>query len=520
MLRLWINPKEPVRRRLIRRRLVALVGSALTVAGATVVASGLLRDRSPDIVMCYLLGVVMTSTWFGYWAAIPTAILSVAAYDFFFTLPYYSFSDVDEHYLSTYAMMLLVAYVISYFGARSRRETSSAQRSEFGTRQLLSLSEGLSKHSSIADILNTACQHVSEAFGGQAIVWLPESQGIDVGAYEAKVELNAAVRHRALEILEGRDIQAGRLAERSAEYIRPLRCSQSVLGVLVVLPPVSAEPTADDFALAMLDAFASQIALAVERTRLSQKALKAHLEVLENERLRNALLSSVSHDLRTPLSIVEGAATALREGRDALSPARRDEYLKTISQEANHLNRLLGNLIDMTSLEAGILSARKERIPTEEVIGSALNRVDELLGARNVQVRISADAAMMSVDPVLFRQVLVNLLENVVKHTPADAPIEILARKGPSALEIEVADRGPGVTPGQEGRIFEKFHRTSTSAGGMGLGLTICRGLVAVHGGTIRCENRPDGGARFIVLLPDDDAHSLPGHAESARELR
>jgi two-component system sensor histidine kinase KdpD len=314
--------------------------------------------------------------------------------------------------------------------------------------------------------------------------------------------LDAAIRHRITEVLAGRDVPAGRLAERTTEQILPLRVSLQTLGVLVVLPPANAVPIADSVTSGLLNAFAGQIALAFERARLAREAQKAQLDVLEQERLRNALLSSVSHDLRAPLAVVKGAATALLDGGDSLSPERRFEYLRTISQESSRLNRLLGNLIDMTSLEAGMLTACKDCVPSEEVIGAALGRLEESLGERRVEVRIAPEATMVSVDPVLFPQVLVNLVENAIKYAPGDSAIEIEARSTNGAVEIEVADRGPGIAAGEEQRIFEKFQRASTSTGGMGLGLTICRGIVAVHGGTIQCANRPGGGARFLVALP------------------
>ncbi len=250
----------------------------------------------------------------------------------------------------------------------------------------------------------------------------------------------------------------------------------------------------------------------------------AHSEALEQERLRNALLSSVSHDLRTPLALVKGAATALLEEGAAQSPTRRREYLETISEQSTGLNRLLGNLINMTSLEAGMMKARKESVPTEEVIGAALTCVESGLSDRHVTVHIAADATTVGIDPVLFQQVLVNLLENAIKHTPAGTAIEIGARRSNRSIEIEIADHGPGVPAGEEERIFARFQRGSGSTDGMGLGLTICRGIAAVHGGAIRCENSPGGGARFVVTLPElgdgtqSKAHGSAQALEGAEE--
>jgi K+-sensing histidine kinase KdpD len=333
---------------------LGLVAAPTMVGLVTAIAWFALRGGLADIVMLYLLGVVIMAMRFGYAPSLLASALSVAAFDFFFTVPYFSFA-VNEHFVLTLVIMLLVALVISNL-------TEGVRRSE------------------------------------------------------------AAVRER----------------EREAQ----------------------------------------------------------------TERLRNAVLSSVSHDLRTPLAVVMGAATALLEGDDALPPARRKEYLQTISNEASRLNRLVRNLLDMTSLEAGAMRARKEWLPLEEVVGVALNRLDEPLQGRPVEVRIPTEASLAPFDASLVEQVLINLVENAIKHTPPDASIELAARRVDEGVEVEVADSGPGVAPGKEEQIFEKFSRDSTLGGGMGIGLTICQGIIVAHGGRIWCENRPSGGASFRFLLP------------------
>jgi two-component system sensor histidine kinase KdpD len=259
-------------------------------------------------------------------------------------------------------------------------------------------------------------------------------------------------------------------------------------------------------------------ALALERARLAEESQRVHAEV-ENTRLRNALLSSVSHDLRTPLAVMQGTATALLDDGEALPAPRRREYLQTIADEAGHLNRLVGNLLDMTALQAGALQVRKAWHPLEEIVGVALNRLEEALGSHPVEVQIADDAALVSADEVLLRQVLINLVENAARYTPADARIRVSARRTAEGIEIEVADSGPGVAPGEEKVIFEKFHRATTKAGGMGLGLAICQGVVAAHGGRIWCENRDEGGASFRFVLPaDKEAPALAPLPDVAEE--
>jgi two-component system sensor histidine kinase KdpD len=242
-------------------------------------------------------------------------------------------------------------------------------------------------------------------------------------------------------------------------------------------------------------------ALALERARLAEEAQRAHAEI-ENTRLRNALLSSVSHDLRTPLAVVQGAATALLDAGSSLGTARQKEFLKTIADEAAYLNRLVSNLLQMTALEAGALRVRKEWHPLEEIVGVSLQRLEELIGTRRVEVQIAPEASLVWADGTLLQQLFVNLVENAARHTANDTPISLTARRVLGGLEVHVDDSGPGVPVGEEEAVFQKFHRATAQAGGMGLGLTICRGIVAAHGGRIWCENRAEGGASFRFVLP------------------
>jgi two-component system, OmpR family, sensor histidine kinase KdpD len=223
----------------------------------------------------------------------------------------------------------------------------------------------------------------------------------------------------------------------------------------------------------------------------------------QREELRSALLSTVSHDLRTPLAAITGAGTTLKEGWEALTPPQRSEMLDTICQEAERLERLVSNLLDMTRLEAGALSVKREWVPLEEMVGSALARLESRLAGRTITTDLPESLPLVSVDAVLFEQLFVNLLDNAAKHTPRDTPIEVRARSSADGVEIEVADRGPGLPAGGETRLFDKFFRgPHTSVEGAGLGLAICRGIAHTHGGTVTAENRPGGGSLFRVQLP------------------
>jgi two-component system sensor histidine kinase KdpD len=226
------------------------------------------------------------------------------------------------------------------------------------------------------------------------------------------------------------------------------------------------------------------------------------------EERRSSLLSALSHDLRTPLAAITGAATTLRDESAAIDGAQRRELLETICEEADRLERLVRNLLDMTRLESGALAVKRQWMPLEEIVGSALTRMETQLGGRPVRTDLPVDLPLVSADAVLLEQVFVNLLENAAKYTPPGSPVEIAARApaGAGAIVIEVADRGPGIAPRDQTRLFDKFHRGpqagSAGSSGVGLGLAICRGVITAHGGTIAAANRAGGGAVFRMTLP------------------
>jgi two-component system sensor histidine kinase KdpD len=497
----------------------ALLVGAVVVVVETAISWFLLDHRLPDVVMVYLLGVVVTATRFGYAPSLITAVLGVAAFDFFFAAPYFSFSVEDKRYLLTFFIMLFVALVISNRTQRIRRDATAAGDREARTARLYAMSRELSISPSSREILDVALRHIRDAFASDVVVLLPADGGGLVRANttaEPAFDLDIHVMSRANDLFtKGRPVPGAGYVLGTGERILLLGASTGTLGLLVVRPSAPPDHFASQSNLELLEAFANLIALAIERGQLAENAQRAQLEV-QKERLRNALLSSVSHDLRTPLAVVKGAVTALLEQGDALTAARRYEYLETISGEASRLNRLVRNLLNMTSLEAGAMRARKEWQPLEEVVGVALNRLEEQLADRPVEIRIAPDASLVPYDATLLEQVLLNLVENALKYSPPHSAIEIRARSVQDGVEVEVADHGPGVSPGQEETIFEKFHRAppNSNVAGMGLGLTICRGIVSVHGGRIWCERRNGGGASFRFVLPREGEapalHVLP----------
>jgi two-component system sensor histidine kinase KdpD len=476
------------------------------VAAETAISWFVLDHRPPDIVMLYLLGVVVMALRFGYAPSLVTAALSVAAFDFFFAAPYFSFAVADKRYFVTFVIMLFVAFVISSLAERIRRNAASSGERERRTGKLYAMSRELSISPSSQEILDVALRHLNEAFAIHVAVLVPEGGALRRASTtaEPEFEIDAQVIARANDIFArgASGIPAEGYVLATGERLLPLRVSTGTLGVLVVRPSGS-DHFASQANRELLEAFTSQIAFTIERGRLAENAQHAQLEA-QRERLRNALLSSVSHDLRTPLAVVKGTVTALLEQENELPPERRREYLETISAEATRLNRLVRNLLNMTSLEAGALRAQKQWQLLEEVIGVALNRLEEQLSGRPVAVRIQPEATLVPFDAILIEQVLLNLVENAIKYTSLGSAIEISATVVEEGVEVEVADRGAGLPPGQEESIFEKFHRAAPNpkVSGMGLGLTICRGIIAVHGGRIWSQNRIGGGASFRFVLP------------------
>jgi two-component system sensor histidine kinase KdpD len=269
----------------------------------------------------------------------------------------------------------------------------------------------------------------------------------------------------------------------------------------------------------LLETFVNQVALALERARLAEESQQAQVRA-ETERMRNAILSSVSHDLRTPLSTITGAASTLLEGGERLPRASRLDLVRSIYEEAHRLDRLLKNLLDMMRLEGGALQLKKDWHPFDEIVGSALTRLERRLRDHRVHIQVPADLPLIQVDAVLIEQVIINLLENAVKYAPLHSSIDLSASTRDGALLFEIADRGPGLPPGDEQRIFDKFYRVASSQeGGVGLGLTICRGIIEAHGGQIWAENRPGGGAVFRFSLPLEETQPslTPEAAKSGR---
>jgi two-component system sensor histidine kinase KdpD len=470
-----------------------------------------------NLIMVYLLGVVAVAARSGRAPTVLASLLSVATFDFFFVPPYFSFAVSDTQYMVTFAVMLVVALVISGMTVRIRAQADSARDRERRTAALYAMSRELANTRGVTSLLAIAIQHVVEAFPVEVAVLLPDATG-RLGAPSVPVAVlrmdasEQAVAQWVFEHKELAGLGTSTLPGATALYV-PLIGSRGAVGVLGV-KPTEAHAFDSPEQLHLLETFANQTALAIERAVLAEEAQAAQLRV-QGERLRNSLLSSVSHDLRTPLAVITGSASTLLESGSALEAAVRRDLLQTIRVEAERLNRLVQNLLEMTRLEGGV-EVRKEWHSIEEVVGAALSRLELILGDRPVHTEIAKDLPLAPMDDVLVEQVLINLLENAAKYTPAGSTIDVRAWAEDDRVMVEVADRGPGLSAGDESRIFEKFYRgAAPDSRGAGLGLAICRAIVEAHGGRIWAQNRPDGGAAFRFFLPIEGEPPHVGPAQT-----
>jgi two-component system sensor histidine kinase KdpD len=283
---------------------------------------------------------------------------------------------------------------------------------------------------------------------------------------------------------------------------QPLKTMRGVVGVLGV-KPIDPDRHLTRDQLRTLDAFANQIALAIERARLAEQARQT--EMLEiTEKLQTALLNSISHDLRTPLVSITGALSSLANDQIILDESARRSLIETAGEEADRLNRLVGNLLDMTRLESGAMRFKQEACDIQDLVGSALEDLGQRLGNRSISIDIPPEIPLIQLDFVLVERVLVNVIDNALKYSPADTPIEIKAHAAGAFMEIEVADRGTGIPPEDLTRIFDKFYRVQRpdNVSGTGLGLSISKGIVQAQGGFIAAENRQGGGTIITISIP------------------
>lgn len=416
---------------------VAVV-AASTLGGLAAAQHASLADEA----MLYSLAILIAAHA-GRGPGLLAAALSVVAFDFMFVEPRFTLQVADTRFLFTFLVMFAVGAAIGTLTVRLRAAERASRQRERDTAMLLAFTRDAAAASDVEGVRTAVVKHLRD--------------GLDLEPHSVVVPAGGVLA-----------VDLGR---------------QTITGEQ----------------RALVEAVTRQATTAIEKLRLAATAREAELRATTEE-LRNALLSAVSHDLRTPLAVITGMATTLRE----TAVAAAHEGLDTIVAESERLTRILENLLTVTKVEAGA-KPKREWVPIEEVVGTALGRLDDALAGREVAVAI-ADDALAHIDPVLGELLLVNLIDNAVKHTPPETPIELRAwREGTTAI-IEVADRGPGIPEGSEHRVFERFFRaTPATSAGVGLGLAVCRGIAVAHGGTIEATRREGGGTVFRVVLPDGE---------------
>lgn len=495
---------------------------AATVAACTAFAGLMLPYFAlANLIMVYLVGIVLVANRWGRGPSILAAILSVMAFDFLFVPPYLTFAVSDTEYLITFAVMLMVGLLISNLTVRIKEQAEVARQRERRTSALYSLSRDLASTRSLDDMIAAVRRIVQDLFDGRTAIFLAGDDGrLAIRGDGAPPPFAAdakemAVAHWVHEHSQPAGRGTATLAGAQALHL-PLVGSRGPVGVLAVaLEQGRGQPGTEQMHL--LETLANQTALALERALLAREAHRQRLAA-EGEKLRNAILAAVSHDLRTPLAAISGAASSLASSEVRLDPAAQRELVLTIHEESQRMNRLANNLLEMGRLQSRSVELHREWQPLEEVFGSALHQLETSIRDREVLLRVPENLPLIAIDEVLIERVLVNLLENALRYTPAGTPIELVASTLPGEVTVEVMDRGPGVLPGEEDLIFDKFFRGGTmrSRQGVGLGLAVARTIVEAHGGRIWAENREGGGAAFRFTLPiEGEPPSLP---EAMRE--
>ena len=460
-------------------------------------------DRT-DIAMIYLLGIVITSTRTGRWPALAATLMSIAALDFFFVPPYYTFAVNDIRFVVTFGVMFFVAYVITRLTLQIREQAEASRTREKNTAALYALSRKLARERKKESIFNVAAKQISEVFQSRIVFLILDEQGelVVLETRSGAFPVNGKELSVARWVCDNRHaagLGTDTLPAAKALYL-PMIASTGVVGVIGVLPENSKNGF-DPEDIHFLESFVNQTAMAMERVILAKEAHEERLRA-EAQNVRNTFLSSVSHDLRSPLAVVSGAASTLLEKDTSLDQSARLELLRTIHEETDRLERIIRNVLNLTRLESGAIMVRKEWQPLEEIIGVILNRFSDRLKERPLELKIPPDLPIIPFDTLLMEQVLSNLMENALRHTPAGTPIEITVTPQESAVMIEITDRGPGIPAHEEEAIFNKFTRSTNTRMGAGIGLSICRAIIEAHGGRIWVENRSDGGAAFKFVIP------------------
>jgi two-component system, OmpR family, sensor histidine kinase KdpD len=472
------------------------------------------RFELSNLIMVYLLGVTVAGLRFGRAPALLTAALNVVAFDYFFVPPRFSFAISDAQYLVTFVVMLTIALVIANLMASIRQQTRVAGARERRTALLYAMSRELVATRGIDTLARVAVSHIAEVFQCQAVVLLPNREGkltypLDLPLDRSLLGADLAIGQWVLDHGRQAGLGTDTLPAAPALYLPllegPLLEDGKPLGVLAVAPTNPRRILLPE-QHHLLETFASQIGLAVERAQLAETAEGARLDA-ERESLRNTLLASISHDLRTPLSVIAGAGSALAQHGSALDEQTRVSLARSVETKAREMSELVSNVLDLMRFESGHIVLRRDWQTLDDLVGAALVNLESKLGDHAVELRIPADLPAVHVDATLIVQVFSNLFDNIAKYTPPGTRVYVTAMVDGIFVRVLVEDEGPGLPVGNPERLFDKFQRGNDEGTvvGVGLGLAICQAIIRAHGGEIEAHRREGGGARFELTLPAEE---------------
>ncbi len=498
----------------MRNALYRYLFSILLVLAVTFVGSITKNVLAPvNVVFIYLMIVIATAILWGKGPAVLTSVLSVLAFDYFLVPPYLTFAVNNFQYVFTFAGLLITGLVISDLSIKTTRQTLEAGKRETQTAILYRLSRDLAASYSYEDVLVAIRRNIGEIFNCSVAVFLPSGDTMVPESFDADFQIDDH-EHAIVEWVNSSGSPAGlgtdSLRSVKAHYL-PLKISHDTYGVLGVFFKGGKSALSSD-EKNLLNALSSQAAVAIHHARLAEDARRLALDKA-TEKLQITLLNSISHDLRTPLVSIKGALSSLLQDPALLDEDTRRELLSTAYEESDRLNRLVGNLLDMTRVESGSMKINLKPCELRDVIGSSLQSLKDTLEGREIQIAIPNNLPEIPMDFTLMMRVFVNLLDNTIKYSPPQTPITIAVARAHDSVSIAVKDRGFGIPPEDLSRIFNKFYRAEKprQITGTGLGLSICKGIVEAHGGTIRAENNQDKGATFTVVLPLDKGESNAG---------
>lgn len=500
---------QPVKRRSQNDlTIIPYVCSVLMMVGLTLLIEPIKNYLGMiNISMLYLLPALLSAARWGRLPSVISSAMGVITFDFLFVPPLYSFTVNDIRYFISFVIFMLVGIVTGTLSARLKDQISYSWQRENRVATLYSLSRDIAAVDKLENVLESIVRKVADTLEGQVVLLLPDINGkLDlIQSSSPNSFFNESEQAAATWVFE-RGQKAGRgtetLGTASGLYL-PLSIEQGTQGVLGICFYQSEEQF-DPERIRQLEAFAGLAAMAINRIKLTEEARQTHT-LAESERLRTALFNSLSHDLRTPLASIIGAATGLLEDQNEVySPETRNDLLQTILQGAERMNRFVSNLLDMARLESGMLKLNKDWCDIQDIIGVAVNRLGGVVTDRPLDIEVPENLPLVQADYVLIEQVLINLLDNAQKYSEPNSKIIVSVRQRDRLMEISVENRGHGIPETDLSKVFDKFYRLSSplQVSGTGLGLAICKGIIEVHGGQIWAENNQLDGVTITFALP------------------